>query len=45
MMSRGDLSTSLKELLEAERRWGVFDMDVTEIQAEIARRRVHQTKA
>jgi hypothetical protein len=45
MMSRGDLSTSLKELLEAERRWGAFDMDVTEIQAEIARRRVHQTKA
>jgi hypothetical protein len=46
MTNRGGLSTwSLKELLEAERRWGAFAMDATEIRAEIARRRAHQKQA
>jgi hypothetical protein len=46
MTNRGGLSTwSLKELLEAERRWNAFAMDATELRAEIARRRAHQTQA
>jgi hypothetical protein len=46
MTYRDGLSTwSLKELLEAEKRWRAFAMDATEIRAEIARRRVHQTQA
>jgi hypothetical protein len=42
MTNRGGLSTwSLKELLEAERRWCAFAMDATELRAEIARQRAH----
>jgi hypothetical protein len=40
MKNKGDLSTwTMKELRMEDRRWGVHDMNATEVRAEIARRR------
>ncbi|GLH78570.1 hypothetical protein SSBR45G_34790 [Bradyrhizobium sp. SSBR45G] len=42
MKNQGNLSTwSYWELLKEERKWGKYDMNATEVRAEIERRREH----